>query len=140
MTIGMGTISGTNRVIVIGAGQAGGEAAQRLRSGGFTGAITLIGEEKPPPYQRPPLSKKYLSGEMGLDRLLLRPAEMYAQEQIALLTGVRAVWVDRANRRVRLEGGRELSYDALVLATGARPRRLPLSAADLHGVFTLRTA
>jgi 3-phenylpropionate/trans-cinnamate dioxygenase ferredoxin reductase subunit len=134
-----GSIAGVNRVIIIGAGQGGGEAAQRLRTEGFAGEITLIGEERAPPYQRPPLSKTYLSGELDFTRLLLRPAEMYAKEQIALLTGVRAVWIDRANRRVRLEGGRELSYDALVLATGARPRKLPLSGADLAGVFSVRT-
>lgn len=137
---GTGQIAGINRVIIVGGGQAGGETAQRLRAGGFVGEITLIGEEKSAPYQRPPLSKKYLAGELTLDRLMLRPAEIYAKEQIALLTGVRAVWIDRANRRVRLEGGRELSYDALVLATGARPRKLPLSGADLKGSFVLRTA
>ena len=129
-----------NRVIIIGAGQAGGETAQRLRAGGFAGEITLIGEERAAPYQRPPLSKKYLAGELGLDRLQLRPPEVYAQEQIALLMGVRAVWIDRANRRVRLEGGRELPFDALVLATGARPRKLPLAGADLAGAHLMRSA
>lgn len=128
-----------NRVIIVGGGQAGAETAARLRHGGFTGEITLIGEEPVAPYQRPPLSKQYLSGELGLDRLLLRPREAYADEGVSLLTGVRAVWVDRANKRVRLEGGRELPYDALVLATGARPRKPPLSGADLTGVHLLRT-
>ena len=94
------------RVIIIGAGQAGGETAQRLRQGGFAGEITLIGDEPVPPYQRPPLSKKYLAGEFGMERLLLRPANVYADENIALLTGIRAVWIDRAGKRVRLEGGR----------------------------------
>lgn len=128
------------RVIIIGAGQAGGEVAQRLRQGGFEGDITLIGEEPAPPYQRPPLSKKYLSGDLDMDRLLLRPATVYSDERIALLTGTRAVWIDRANMRVRLEGGRELGFDALVLATGARPRPLPIVGADLDGVHVLRTA
>lgn len=128
------------RVVIVGAGQAGGETAQRLRQGGFSGEITLIGEEQLAPYQRPPLSKQYLSGEYGVERLLLRPAELYAQEHIALLTGKRAVWIDRANKRVRLEGGRELPYEALVLATGARPRKLALAGADLQGVHLLRTA
>lgn len=128
------------RIIVIGAGQAGGEVCQRLRQGGFEGDITLIGEEPAPPYQRPPLSKKYLSGELDMDRLMLRPASVYADERIALLSPVRAVWIDRAGKRVRLEGGRELSYDALVLATGARPRPLPIVGADLDGVNVLRTA
>ncbi|MGE0597762.1 MAG: NAD(P)/FAD-dependent oxidoreductase, partial [Hyphomonadaceae bacterium] len=128
------------RVIIIGAGQAGGEVAQRLRQGHFSGDITLIGEEPAAPYQRPPLSKKYLSGELDMARLLLRPADVYAQEDVALLAGVRAVWIDRANKRVRVEGGREIPYDALVLATGARPRRLQLSGADLAGVHVFRTA
>lgn len=128
------------RVIVVGAGQAGGETAQRLRQGGFTGDITLIAEEPAPPYQRPPLSKAYLAGKLDMDRLLLRPASVYAEENVALLSPVRAVWVDRANRKVRIEGGRELPYDALVLATGARPRKLPLVGADLDGAFLFRTA
>ncbi len=128
------------RVIIIGAGQAGGETAQRLRQGGFDGDITLIGEEPAPPYQRPPLSKKYLAGDLDMERLLLRPASVYAEEGVALLTPLKAVWIDRANQRVRLEGGRELAYDALVLATGARPRKLALVGADLPGVHLFRTA
>lgn len=128
------------RVIIIGAGQAGGETAQRLRLGGFGGDITLIGEESAPPYQRPPLSKAYLKGELDMDRLLLRPASVYAEENITLLTALRAVWIDRANKRVRVEGGRELPYDALVLATGAKPRKLRLVGADLAGVHLFRTA
>ncbi len=129
-----------NRVIIIGAGQAGGETAQRLRQAGFSGDITLIGEEPAAPYQRPPLSKAYLKGEYDMDRLLLRPASVYAEENITLLTSLRAVWIDRANKKVRVEGGRELPYDVLVLATGAKPRKLPLVGADLDGVHLFRTA
>ncbi|MBX9746114.1 MAG: FAD-dependent oxidoreductase [Hyphomonadaceae bacterium] len=128
------------RVIIVGAGQAGGETAQRLRQGGFTGDITLIGEEPTAPYQRPPLSKAYLKGELDMDRLLLRPASVYAEENITLLSSLRAVWIDRANKKVRVEGGRELPYDALVLATGAKPRKLPIVGADLAGVHLFRTA
>ncbi len=128
------------RVIIIGAGQAGGETAQRLRQGGFPGDVTLIGDEPAAPYQRPPLSKAYLAGTLDMERLLLRPASVYAEETIALLAPVRAVWIDRANCRVRIEGGRELPYDALVLATGARPKKLPLVGADLDGAFLFRTA
>lgn len=128
------------RIVIIGAGQAGGETAQRLRQQGFTGDITLIGEEPAAPYQRPPLSKAYLAGEIDLERLLLRPPSVYAEEKIAFLSDCRAVWIDRAGKRVRLEGGREIGYDALVLATGTRPRALPLVGADLEGVHVLRTA
>ena len=129
-----------NRVIIIGAGQGGGETAQRLRQGGFQGEITLVGEEPCAPYQRPPLSKTYLKGELSMDRLLLRPASVYAEEHIKFVSPLKAVWIDRSNKRVRMEGGRELPYDALVIATGARPRRLPLVGADLEGVHTFRTA
>ncbi|HYD86405.1 MAG TPA: FAD-dependent oxidoreductase [Vitreimonas sp.] len=128
------------RIIIIGAGQAGGETAQRLRQGGFAGDITLIGEEPAAPYQRPPLSKAYLKGELPMERLLLRPPSVYAEEHVTFVSPVKAVWIDRASRKVRVEGGRELPYDALVLATGARPRKLPLVGADLEGVHLFRTA
>jgi 3-phenylpropionate/trans-cinnamate dioxygenase ferredoxin reductase component len=128
------------RVIIVGAGQAGGETAQRLRQGGFAGEITLIGEEASAPYQRPPLSKTYLKGDLSMERLLLRPKSVYAEENISILAPLKAVWIDRMNKRVRVEGGRELPYDALVLATGARPRKLPLVGADLDGVHLFRTA
>lgn len=133
-------VSEIGRVVIVGAGQAGGEAAIRLRQLGFKGEVTLIGEEPLPPYQRPPLSKKFLSGEMPEDRLLLKPAEAYAEENITLLTGKKVVWIDRAQKKARLEGGREIAYDALVLATGSRVRELPVAGADLPGVFVLRTA
>jgi len=128
------------RIIIIGAGQAGGETAQRLRQAGFTGDITLIGEEPCAPYQRPPLSKAYLKGDLPMDRLLLRPPSVYAEEHITFVSPSKAVWIDRAGKKVRVEGGRELPYDALVLATGARPRKLPLVGADLDGVHLFRTA
>jgi 3-phenylpropionate/trans-cinnamate dioxygenase ferredoxin reductase component len=133
-------VSEVNRVVIVGAGQAGGEAAGQLRARKFTGEITLIGEEPLPPYQRPPLSKKFLAGELPEDRLPLRPAEIYAEENVTLLLGTRAAWIDRPQKRVRLDGGRELQYDALILATGSRARQIRAPGVDLPGVFYLRTA
>ncbi len=127
------------RVVIIGAGQAGGETVQRLRQNGYQGEITLIGEEPHPPYQRPPLSKKYLAGEFETSRLLLRPPEVYAEERATLLTGTRAVEIDRSAKKIRIEGNREIPYDALVLALGAKPRKLPIAGADLPGSFVCRT-
>ncbi len=132
-------MSDIRRVVIVGAGQAGGEAASHLRANGFSGEITLIGEEKLPPYQRPPLSKKFLAGEWDEDRLPLRPADIYATENITLLLNRQAVWIDRAQKRVRLDGAQELVYDALILATGARPRRINAPGVDLPGVHYLRT-
>jgi len=133
-------VNETARVVIVGAGQAGYEAAVRLRQLGFAGDVTLVGEEPLPPYQRPPLSKKFLSGEMPEDRLLLKPLEAYAEEYITLLLGRKVVWLDRVHRKARLEGGRELAWDALILATGSRARKLPVAGADLGGVHVLRTA
>ena len=127
------------RVVIVGAGQAGAEAAGQLRQRGFTGEITLIGEEKLAPYQRPPLSKKFLLGEWAEDRLPLKPPEIYENERITLMLGRRVTWIDRANKRVRFDHGNEIPYDALILATGARPRALPIPGADLPGVHLLRT-
>jgi 3-phenylpropionate/trans-cinnamate dioxygenase ferredoxin reductase subunit len=128
-----------NRVVIIGAGQGGAETAHQLRAKGFAGEVTLIGEEALAPYQRPPLSKKFLLGEWAEDRLQLKPPARYDDDRIALMLNTRATWIDRANKRVRLEGGRELLYDALVIATGSRPRMLPIPGADLAGVHVLRT-
>jgi 3-phenylpropionate/trans-cinnamate dioxygenase ferredoxin reductase component len=129
-----------HRVVIVGAGQAGGEAALRLRQAGYAGDITLIGEEPLAPYQRPPLSKKYLAGEWGTDRLLLRDPNAYAAEGITLLTNTKVTWIDRAKRIVRLENLRDVPYENLILATGSRARSLPLAGADLEGVHLLRTA
>jgi 3-phenylpropionate/trans-cinnamate dioxygenase ferredoxin reductase subunit len=132
--------AGMTHVVVIGAGQAGASLVTRLRAQGFDGAITLIGDEPVPPYQRPPLSKKYLLGEMALERLYLRPEAAYAEAGIDLRTGTQATDIDRAAREVVMGGGERLGYDTLVLATGSRPRRLPASiGGDLGGVHVVRT-
>jgi 3-phenylpropionate/trans-cinnamate dioxygenase ferredoxin reductase subunit len=126
-------------VVVIGAGQAGASLVARLRSEGYEGPITLIGEELVPPYQRPPLSKKYLLGEMALERLYLRPESYYAEAGIDLRLGLRVTGIDRAAREVVM-GAERLSYEHLVLATGSRPRHLPAAiGGDLGGVHVVRT-
>ncbi len=125
-------------IVVIGAGQAGASLVARLRSLGHDGSITLIGEEPVAPYQRPPLSKKYLLGEMALERLYLRPESFYSENGIELLTSCTAVSIDRARRQVSI-GDRTVSYDGLALCTGAVPRALPASIGGLlAGVHTVR--
>lgn len=126
------------RVVIIGAGQAGASAAVKLRALGHQGPLTLIGDEAVPPYQRPPLSKKYLMGEMALDRLFLRPPAFWGQQAIDLRLGQPVSAIDRAAQTVTL-GDQTLPYDALILATGASPRRLPAAiGGDLPGVHVVR--
>lgn len=131
--------SGLDHVAIIGAGQAGAQAAYSLRQAGFEGKITLLGDEPAPPYQRPPLSKGYLKGELSADRLFLKPLDYYAENRIDLVTGATAVGLDLSARRVELKDGASLSWDRLVIATGARPRRLALPGVALDGVLELRT-
>jgi 3-phenylpropionate/trans-cinnamate dioxygenase ferredoxin reductase subunit len=127
------------RIVIIGAGQAGGQAAYSLRLGGFAGEITIVGDEPAPPYQRPPLSKAYLKGEMDAERLFLKPLDCYVEHRIELVTSEAATAIDLLARTVALSGGRQLSWDRLVIATGARPRKLSLAGAELQGVSELRT-
>lgn len=126
-------------IVVLGAGQAGLQVAVSLRELRHPGRVVLIGDEPHGPYQRPPLSKGYLLGEVGLEQTLLRPAAFYAMHEIELITGKRAVAIDRARRLVALEDDAVVPYDQLVLATGARNRALPVPGADLQDVFYLRT-
>lgn len=127
------------KIIVIGAGQAGASCVAKLRAEGFDGAITLIGDEPVPPYQRPPLSKAYLLGEMALERLFLRPEAWYADNDITLRLGASVDAIDASAKTVAV-GGEALPYDALVLATGSTPRRLPAAiGGDLAGVHVVRT-
>ena len=127
------------QVVVIGAGQAGAALVARLRGQGFEGGITLIGEEPAPPYQRPPLSKGYLLGDMAADRLWLRGPEFYADQRVDLRLGASVTAIDPVARRVTV-GGEALTYDHLALTTGAIPRRLPAAiGGDLGGVYTVRT-
>lgn len=127
------------RTVVIGGGHAGAQAVASLRQEGYEGEVVLIGEESVPPYQRPPLSKTYLSGEQTLERTLLRPEKFYADKDITLKLGVRVEGIDREGRTVALSDGSSLSWNHLIIATGSHPRRLPLPGVDLPGVHYLRT-
>jgi 3-phenylpropionate/trans-cinnamate dioxygenase ferredoxin reductase subunit len=125
--------------VVIGAGQAGASLAAKLRSEGFDGQVTLVGAEPVPPYQRPPLSKSYLLGEMTLERLFLRPLAFYAEHDITLRLDSRAMAVEPASKTVTLQDGEALRYDALALTTGSHPRTLPAAiGGTLGGVYTVR--
>lgn len=128
------------RIVLVGAGQAAAQAVDTLRRRGFAGKLTLIGEEPWPPYQRPPLSKKYLAGALEPERLLIRPAAFYADHAVETHFGRRVTEIAPRERHVRLDDGVVVSFDALLLATGSRPRRLPIPGTDLAGVHYLRTA
>lgn len=128
-----------NHVVVVGAGQAGASLVARLRSDGFDGQITLIGAEAVPPYQRPPLSKAYLLGELAEERLYLRPRAFYDDNDITLRLSTRVVGIDRAAHVVTLNDDTRLHYDELVLTLGAHPRTLPAEIGGmLDGVFAVR--
>jgi 3-phenylpropionate/trans-cinnamate dioxygenase ferredoxin reductase subunit len=126
-------------VVIVGGGHGGGAAAAQLRQQGYDGPLVVIGEEPHPPYQRPPLSKGWLKGEVDGDGLLLRPGEWYAEAGIDLRTSTRVTHIDREARRLSLSTGDALDYQTLILATGARARRLVLPGADLDGFLELRT-
>lgn len=125
-------------VIVVGAGQAGSSCVAKLRNSGFGGQITLIGEESVPPYQRPPLSKAYLLGDMALERMFLRPETFYSENNIELRMSTRVDAINASEQTI-LIGDETLHYDDLVLTTGSTPNRLPASIGGaLDGVFVVR--
>ena len=126
-------------IVIIGAGHAGGSVAAQLRQAGFAGRISLIGEEPVVPYQRPPLSKAWLAGTSSLDHVILRPEEWYREADIDLRLDTRVAAIDRDARRIALSDGETIGYNALVIATGARPRRLGVPGEDLTGVMSLRS-
>ncbi|RMC34361.1 NAD(P)/FAD-dependent oxidoreductase [Paracoccus alkanivorans] len=126
------------RIVILGAGQAAASMAARLRANGHDGPLTVIGAESAAPYQRPPLSKAYLLGEMGVDRLVLRAPEWWREQGIELRLEECAVSIDRARRKVTTDRG-EIEYDALALTLGAAPRRLPAEiGGELPGVHVIR--
>lgn len=126
------------RVVIIGAGHAGGRAAEALRSAGHAGPITILGDEGHPPYERPPLSKDLLGGVMEIDKTYLHPLNWYEEVDIALRMNSPVVRIDRVAKQVRLADDSAVPYDALLIATGARPRRLAIPGADGARVFYLR--
>src|SRR5439155_20344148 len=113
--------------------------AASLRADGYREPITLVGEEPHLPYQRPPLSKGFITDKQGMDEIELRPAMFYRDHGIELMTGEQVVEIERGERRVRMASGAERPYDSLVLAVGARNRQLPVDGAELDGVLYLRT-
>lgn len=129
----------SDRIVIIGAGQAAASLAAKLRSEGNAGPVTVIGAEPVLPYQRPPLSKKYLLGEMEVERLYLRPESWYLENDVELRLGTRVETIDRDAKQVVLADGTRVAYDKLALTTGSTPRSLPAAiGGDLDGVFTVR--
>jgi 3-phenylpropionate/trans-cinnamate dioxygenase ferredoxin reductase component len=125
--------------IIVGASLAGATAAATLREEGFDGRVVLIGAEEHRPYERPPLSKDYLRGEAGRDKLYVHPDGFYADHDLELRLGSTAVELDTSGRTLTLDDGDRLGYDRLLLATGAEPRRLSIPGAELDGVLYLRS-
>ncbi len=124
-------------IVIVGAGHAGGRAAQALRAAGFAGRVVLVGEEKYPPYERPPLSKELIVTDAGLEKARLHDPAWYEQNKVELKLGAPAEAIDRAGKRVKV-GGEWIAYDKLMLTTGARVRKVPIPGTDLPGFFYLR--
>jgi 3-phenylpropionate/trans-cinnamate dioxygenase ferredoxin reductase subunit len=125
-------------MVIVGAGHAAGQAAASLRQEGFDGDIVIIGDEPHIPYQRPPLSKQYLAGEHGLERVYLRPAKFYQDKNVTVKTSTRVKTLDPASKTVTTDAGETIPYHKLLLATGARPRQLTIPGHDLRGIHYLR--
>jgi 3-phenylpropionate/trans-cinnamate dioxygenase ferredoxin reductase component len=125
--------------VIVGASLAGAKAAETLRQEGFDGRVVLIGAEEERPYERPPLSKDYLRGEVGREKVYVHDEDFYAENEIELRLGRTAVGLDTSNGELELDDGERLHYDRLLLTTGAEPRRLPIPGAELDGVLYLRS-
>lgn len=131
-------MSGGN-VLIIGAGQAGAQTAVSLRQSGFEGSITMVGEEPSLPYQRPPLSKAYLKGELEEPRLYLKPVNWYQAQNVTVVTNTKVTNIDAKKNTAMTDDAQKFAFDSLVFATGSRNRPLPMKGADLENVFGLRT-
>jgi len=130
----------SKRCVVVGAGHGAAEFVAALRKEGWEDEIVVVGEEPLPPYQRPPLSKAYLSGDVAVEKLHIRPPAFYEKQNVELKLGVRVVRIDREKQCVELDNGESLDYTYLCLATGTRARRLDmLDGAELDGIYYLRT-
>ena len=125
--------------VIVGGGHAAGQAAASLRQEGYEGELVIVADEPHIPYQRPPLSKQYLAGEQGLDRVYLRAEKFYADKSVEVHRSARVAGIDRGAKILALEDGGHVAYEKLLLATGARPRMLDLAGADLPGIHYLRT-
>jgi 3-phenylpropionate/trans-cinnamate dioxygenase ferredoxin reductase component len=132
-------VANVESVVIVGAGHAGGRAAESMRQAGFKGRVVLIGEESHPPYERPPLSKEMLVSDYPPEKAYLAPMTAWAESAIELRLDVRVEGLDRAPHRVRLTGGEALAYDRLLIATGGRVRKLSLPGTDLAGIHYIRT-
>ena len=128
----------TEKVVIAGAGHAAGQLVASLKQQKFAGQIVLVGDEPYLPYQRPPLSKKYLSGDMPAERLYLRPTSFYDDPQIELRLETLITEIDRDRKTLKTDSG-DIAYDTLILALGSRVRRLTVEGADLDGVHYLRS-
>jgi len=126
-------------VLIVGGGHGGAQAALSLVQGGFTGSIAILGAEREPPYDRPPLSKEYLAGEKPFERMLLRPEALWAERGITLLLGRTVTSVDAEGHRVTCADGSALGYDTMIWATGGAPRTISCAGHDLAGVHTVRS-
>jgi 3-phenylpropionate/trans-cinnamate dioxygenase ferredoxin reductase component len=126
-------------VVVVGAGLAGAKAAEALRDLGFAGRVTLVGDERQLPYERPPLSKGYLAGSTERESLSVHPFDWYADHDVELRLGTPVTRISRAEHRVLLDDGTHLDYDKLLIGTGSSPRRLPVAGVDAEGVHMLRS-
>ena len=128
----------TSTILVIGAGQSGSQAVDTLRREGYNGRLVLVGEESELPYQRPPLSKKFLSGELEKERLYFRLRSFYDEHQIELKLGVQVTRIDPVGREASISDGEQIHYDRALICVGAIARRLSCAGAELAGVHYLR--